>query len=262
MPTKKTVAKKAPVKRERRGSKTNIKQVETSIKVKTGELPDRRSQAEAGVEVKIKELEAKRRVIDYENTKSLMVKTGELPYRRSQQAEAEVKIKELEAKSDALVHEIKKSQSVRDTWLFSNPDGSANELGDGLLTAFAFVYRNKDLYPNPDFEDLFAYYYDAFESDLPERGRLVTTKLKDGTKKSVMKKFTRSDWRRRALTHLTKVMKHGEKREGRLLNARVQSILKVGRRTGTVSQVDKIKDLVGDIFEGDSKRQQQLFDKG
>jgi hypothetical protein len=191
------------VKKERRGQKrTNIKQIETAMKVKSGALPDRRK-----------------------------------------------------SKSEKTDHAAVK-QSVRDTWLFSNSDGTSNKFGDALVHALAKVNNDTDTYTSPDFEDVFAIFWDQLEMELPERERLVTTKLKDGTKKSVMKKFTRNDWRRRALTHVKKTIEKGLKGK---LSARVEGLLKVGRKSASQSQLGLLESLT-DIYEKGTKRQTEMFD--
>lgn len=192
-----------PVKKERRGQKrTNIKQVETAMKVKSGEIPDRR-----------------------------------------------------ESKSEKTDHDAVK-QSVRDTWLFSNSDGTSNTFGDALVHALAKVNNDADTYKNPDFEDVFAIFWEQLEMELPERERLVTTKTKDGTRKSVMKKFTRSDWRRRALAHIKKTVEKGAKGE---LNDRIKGLLKVGRKSASVDQLGLLESLT-DIYAKGSKKQTEMFE--
>ena len=196
--------KKAPVKSERRGAaKTSIKQVETAVKVKAGEIKDRR--------------------------KTPAVKKSV----------------------------VKKSKSVRDTWLFSDPDGASNKFGDALIHALAKVNNDVDAYKNPDFEDVFSIFWEQLEMELPERKRLVTTKGKDGVKKSVMKKFTRSDWRRRALTHVKKTLKKGAKGK---LNDRVEGMLEVSRKSASLDQLGLLLSLT-DIYEKGTKRQVDMFEE-
>ena len=193
-----------PVKKERRGQKrTSIKQVETAMKVKSGEIADRRK-----------------------------------------------------SKSEKTERPISAKQSVRDTWLFSNSDGTSNKFGDALVHALAKVNNDADTYKNPDFEDVFAIFWDQLEMELPERERLVTTKTKDGTKKSVMKKFTRSDWRRRALAHIKKTVEKGAKGE---LNDRIKGLLKVGRKSASIDQLGLLESLT-DIYAKGSKRQTEMFE--
>ena len=193
-----------PVKKERRGQKrTSIKQVETAMKVKSGEIADRRK-----------------------------------------------------SKGEKTERPISAKQSVRDTWLFSNSDGTSNKFGDALVHALAKVNNDADTYKNPDFEDVFAIFWEQLEMELPERERLVTTKTKDGTKKSVMKKFTRSDWRRRALAHIKKTVEKGAKGE---LNDRIKGLLKVGRKSASIDQLGLLESLT-DIYAKGSKRQTEMFE--
>ena len=178
---------------------------------------------------------------------ALAFKTGQIPERRKSES----------GKTSGKTSRPISAKSVRDTWLFSNPNGTSNKFGDALVHALAKVNNDADTYKNPDFEDVFAIFWQQLEMELPERERKVTTKTKDGKKKSVMKKFTRSDWRRRALAHIKKTVENGAKGE---LNDRVKGLLKVGRQSASIDQLGLLESLT-DIYAKGSKRQTEMFEE-
>lgn len=114
----------------------------------------------------------------------------------------------------------KKMSNIRETWLFVDADGTANELGEELQKAFAATFNSRK--ETPSFNDVFNLFWGQRQS--------VCEKLKK--KKTVKGKgvlFTKADWSKKAQTYLKNFIKKAMEQQGKQVSGRVQLLLKSSR---------------------------------
>lgn len=148
-------------------------------------------------------------------TNSLAFKQGTIPERRN-----------------------KKMSNIRDTWLFVDADGTANELGEELQKAFAATFNSRK--KTPSFNDVFNLFWGQKQSACEKLKKKKTVKGK-----AVL--FTKADWSKKAQTYLKNFVKKAMEQQGKQVSGRVQLLLKSSRSGSQQVQREAAASLLSQI---------------